>query len=68
MPFARAVGPDKTAMAFNNVPDDRKADSETSMHPRCKTAGLPKPVEDMREEVGTYANTGVADPDMCPSR
>ena len=61
LPFAPAVGADGPTVAFHDVPDDRQSNSQAAMHPGRKTASLPEAFENVRQEVGANADTGITD-------
>ena len=59
VPFTRAHRPHGAAVQFDDVPHDGQAEAEPSESPRRRRVGLPEPVEDEGQHIGSDADAGV---------
>ena len=61
---AVAFGPDRASMQLDQLARDRQAEAQPAILPRETTVGLPKTLEDMRQELRRNAGAAIADHDL----
>src|SRR5262249_54940919 len=63
-PSARAFREDATAMELHEAANEREAEAEAPVLPRARAVALAKSIEDVREQIGSDALSGVAHQDL----
>ena len=51
-------------MQFDEMPDDREAETEAAVRPSRRTVSLLEPIEDPRQKTRSYSDAGIANHDL----